>query len=207
MAAGGRWVCRMTLPRWHWRHCRAHCVTSFARRVHTKRDEINRLEALPPGWPALWSWSNTCRRCWTGTKGRKLPVEVSPYSWCAPAGCEVTCIEVDDFNTATSGQAACAAAMFSKDTGGVAAASSSGGDVAEQAPGVAGQSPDVAEGCDGGVGCGGAKGLERASATTFSTPAEGRGVGGGGAKGLERASATTFSTPGVCWMSVENSDM
>ena len=92
----------------------------------------------------------------------------------------MTCIEAEDFSLATSGQAAWAAAMCSKDTGGVAAATNLGGDGAEQAPDVAGQAPDVAEG---------------------------PGNGGGGENGLDRASATTFSTPGVCWMSVENSEM
>ena len=77
MASSSKCTCFCTLMRWHAKQERTLAVTSQARTGQTNMVETRRRLAWAQGWATLWMLSKTWGRSGTGTKGRKLPVEVS----------------------------------------------------------------------------------------------------------------------------------
>ncbi len=77
MACGDEGGCLEALALWQGRQSRHHAATWEARPVQTKRLAMRRLEARIPGWARQWMASKMGRRNAAGTRGRKMPADVS----------------------------------------------------------------------------------------------------------------------------------
>ncbi len=103
------------LARWQSRH---HAATWEARPGQRKRLEINRLEALMPGWARPWMASKMGGQKLAGTSGLKTPEEVSTRMGKPSIEISETRSEGEELAHWQSGQAGCAAANAAKSTGG-----------------------------------------------------------------------------------------
>jgi hypothetical protein len=106
------------LARWQSWQSRHHAATWEARPGQRKRLEINRLEALMPGWARLWMASKKGRRKLAGTSGLKTPEEVSTRMGKPFINTSDTRSEGEELARWQSGQAGYAAANAAKSTGG-----------------------------------------------------------------------------------------